>query len=854
MWPEFMPDYGPYDPPSRFATDLRPAMGMANGKYFLEASSWPYNPQNKDETYHLFHHHGDTFLRMFSEVPEQLTVTHDPVLAIGMDTFTVQADAGAVIGLTVNGEIIGVADATGAPQAIPIVPQTAPGEMLVTVTQANHYRYSEPVLVIYPVTYTIEPFAVPINEATPVTVTVWDDGGAPLPDVEITIDGWGIDPEVDVTDANGQAHLTVTPPYGESLTLVGRQIGESYNCIDTILGVSGGTRWQSVDIDASVPAIGLYGALAPHYEGTISGTASESGFTMMAVGCGVDVSGNSGGTTTLDLHATPDCTGTMQAVIAKSGYELYLEEITVQSVYGTLSGTVTETGGTTPIGGARIAGYPAGADTTGTPPLFATTTAGDGTYTIEGDLEVEYYDVYAAKFGYLTGQQEVFIQVGANTGDFELEFAPSGLVSGTVVAAGSGLPLEASIKVFRGDTGDLYAEVTSDPGAGGAYSVALPYFNYTMLVRAYHHIPQSLEVTIDEPNEQFDFVLEETLANILILDDDDGDAELVKRDPVTGAVLASGGSSSTDARSSAEIATDLVDLGFDITEETSATSDPQTWINYDFIISASGNDTAPIASAAYRAAIESWVAGGGKLLIEGGEVGYDAASSPGYPTFAANVLHIVDWEHDSSGNITIHDNEHPITTFPNVLGTIACNYSGWGDEDSNVPSPDAEMICAWSSYPSLASVQIYDDDPDPTSCQIIYYAFNYAAADPVGRKNLLENSITYLIGDATTAIDGPSAAGAVPARHVLGQATPNPFNPVTRLTYGLPTEGTIELAIYNVAGQRVRTLADGVQTAGFHTVAWDGRDEGGRALASGMYFCRMHADGFERTTKLVLLK
>ncbi|MGD8396320.1 MAG: C25 family cysteine peptidase, partial [Candidatus Eiseniibacteriota bacterium] len=150
MWPEFMPDYGPYDPPSRFATDLRPAMGMANGKYFLEASSWPYNPQNKDETYHLFHHHGDTFLRMFSEVPTQLAVNHAGVLFVGASSYSAQADAGAVIALTVDGEIIGVAQATGMPQEIPIVPQMAPGELRVVVTKANHYRYDH----VVPITAT----------------------------------------------------------------------------------------------------------------------------------------------------------------------------------------------------------------------------------------------------------------------------------------------------------------------------------------------------------------------------------------------------------------------------------------------------------------------------------------------------------------------------------------------------------------------------------------------------------------------------------------------------------------------------------------------------------------------------
>ena len=72
---------------------------MCHGKFFLQASNWPYNTSNKDETYHLFHHHGDAFLRMYSEVPQQLTVTPDPTTPVGATTVTAQPDEGAATAL-----------------------------------------------------------------------------------------------------------------------------------------------------------------------------------------------------------------------------------------------------------------------------------------------------------------------------------------------------------------------------------------------------------------------------------------------------------------------------------------------------------------------------------------------------------------------------------------------------------------------------------------------------------------------------------------------------------------------------------------------------------------------------------
>ena len=208
MWPEFMPGYGPQNPTSRFATDLRPAFGMANGKYFLQASSWPYNTENKDETHHLFHHHGDTFLRMYSEVPTALAVDHPAVLFIGLPTFTVEAEAGAVVALTVDGEIIGVADATGLPEEIPIAAPTQPGTMLVTITKANRYRYTAPVPIVPPA----GPYLV--YEGAQVLDASGDDDGildaGEADHLLVTLENVGIEPTTGVAAALSTADPYVT--------------------------------------------------------------------------------------------------------------------------------------------------------------------------------------------------------------------------------------------------------------------------------------------------------------------------------------------------------------------------------------------------------------------------------------------------------------------------------------------------------------------------------------------------------------------------------------------------------------------------------------------------------------------
>ena len=150
MWPEFMPDYPSAAAKNAGPENLRPGFANVTGKYFLEASNWPYNPESKEVTYHLFHMHGDAFTILYSEVPQSLTVSHPGVLYIGATSFPVTADEGSVIALTVDGEIIGTADGTGSVVNVPIAPQSVPGSLLVTVTKYNHYRYAQTVPVLPP--------------------------------------------------------------------------------------------------------------------------------------------------------------------------------------------------------------------------------------------------------------------------------------------------------------------------------------------------------------------------------------------------------------------------------------------------------------------------------------------------------------------------------------------------------------------------------------------------------------------------------------------------------------------------------------------------------------------------------
>jgi hypothetical protein len=88
----------------------------------------------------------------------------------------------------------------------------------------------------------------------------------------------------------------------------------------------------------------------------------------------------------------------------------------------------------------------------------------------------------------------------------------------------------------------------------------------------------------------------------------------------------------------------------------------------------------------------------------------------------------------------------------------------------------------------------------------------------------------------------------------LEAAWPNPFNPSTQLRYEVASTSHVDLDIVNVNGRRVRRLVAGVVSAGAHSARWDGRDDDGRAVSSGVYLARLRSGTTVHTTRLVLLR
>jgi hypothetical protein len=103
-------------------------------------------------------------------------------------------------------------------------------------------------------------------------------------------------------------------------------------------------------------------------------------------------------------------------------------------------------------------------------------------------------------------------------------------------------------------------------------------------------------------------------------------------------------------------------------------------------------------------------------------------------------------------------------------------------------------------------------------------------------------------------LEGCVSRPEMPTAFRLVQNAPNPFNPKTTVAYEVPQSSEVAIRVYDVTGKLVRTLVDGAVEPGRYAATWDGRNNSGEAVGSGVYFCTMETPTYHATQKMVLMK
>jgi hypothetical protein len=228
----------------------------------------------------------------------------------------------------------------------------------------------------------------------------------------------------------------------------------------------------------------------------------------------------------------------------------------------------------------------------------------------------------------------------------------------------------------------------------------------------------------------------------------------------------------------------------------------------------------------------------------------------------------------------VFGNGCPLKTSFNVLGTTGTGFGNKAFEKINsfYQTSYAQVINdksgGGSNYRSVIESFSYhlltsrnSDDPGLNECAYAAAADDSAARMAAACKEI-ENAIKWTLNvrnpqaeiglrvdpcswDCSNAVDEDVPAAAVTR---LYQNRPNPFNPRTVVRFSLAEDGPAKLIIYDVNGRRIRTLVDKGLKAGVHEVVWDGSDDSGRAVTSGVYWSQLQAGSYASNKKMVVLK
>ena len=94
----------------------------------------------------------------------------------------------------------------------------------------------------------------------------------------------------------------------------------------------------------------------------------------------------------------------------------------------------------------------------------------------------------------------------------------------------------------------------------------------------------------------------------------------------------------------------------------------------------------------------------------------------------------------------------------------------------------------------------------------------------------------------------------IPTKHLLHQNFPNPFNPSTNISFDLPNSSNVTLTVYDLIGNKIRTLKNGVMESGKYMNAWDGKNSSGETVSSGIYIYQLKSNSLTSTKRMILMK
>jgi len=833
MWPDFDPGYGQ---PSNSLYSQRPCFGNASGKWYLAASSWPYNPGDKTVTYYLFHHHGDAFMTLYSEVPQNLNVLHDAAIMGGQSDFTVTADAGALIGLSVDGEYLASSLSNGGPTTMSFDPQMPGTTIRVTVTKPNYYRYISDV----PVVPASGPY-VSFNSMTLNDAVVgnnngqWDFSENVNLSIEVINIGVATANNVDVTITTDHPEITVVDGaenYGNiaagdsTLIADGFEVQSSANIVDGELVTFSLTATDGINVWESYFAVEIYapevtmdnividdptgnnnGALDPGETADLNLTLLNGGHTtagnvvLTLTNDNPDVTISGSPANYGDITAAGTAMQTFQLVadpgMANGVVVTFTMDIVADDGYTSTENFDILVGDERNLpSGPDAYGYLAWDDNDGGLGSqldwleIAPAAGGPGTLTgLTNDDQIINFNLpfnfsfYGVNYSSVSISTNGFLCLGTETASSYSNYGiPSSSGPGKIVAA---------------FWDDMY------PPSGGQIAIYNNTTNHTYIAEWY-------EVPLYRDHAKL-----ETF-------------QVVLYDPAYYPTATGDG---------------IIMVQYnDIEDVTSATfgienQDETIGIQYGY------NSTWDV---------NAWEVENGRTITY-------TTGEGGTPEFTVDLTYVSGSPVPVGGGNVYYD------LFAENIGTSAANFDGWLDVSYEGGPPTAVVLRSFVAFqPGWTINRPNTYFPVPAA----YAAGNYVFGGHIGEyPNVVwvEDSFPFVksgnfsgefvpfvpdgVPDPFEFIDKGDMTELLPENYEILGSYPNPFNPTATISYALPEAGKVTLNIYDISGRMVAQLVDGYRQAGYHEAQFEAS-----GMASGVYIYQLKVNDFTANGKMILMK
>ena len=440
--------------------------------------------------------------------------------------------------------------------------------------------------------------------------------------------------------------------------------------------------------------------------------------------------------------------------------------------------------------------------------------------------------------------ETISLDVADSSANKNGEFEPGEEIELFIKIANYGLPAEnvtGTLKTKDPDVSIISGQTSfGDLGVSGESSNQETPFVLSAQSGATSHIVH-FTLLLESTNgyqSELSFFLNLGQANLLIVDDDDGKKyeSFIQQIAVDASLLAK----TWDVKNSQDLALENL-------------------TQYQAVLWFTGDDKETSLTQNEQTLITDYLTNGGKLFLSGQNIGYDLVEdgSPADTTFFSSILRAQYIKDNTNETMIIGNRQDPL------LRTLALYtagaYGGANNQSSmDVIAPVNGSDKALTYIPSFEIAGIWYED-EATGAKLIYAAFGLegiAGPAPSSASIVLGTFVSWLLG--TTDVANNNMAG-LPNDFVLEQNYPNPFNPNTSMIYFIPKNGKVKATIYNTIGQKVKTLMDAFENQGWNSLEWDGTNNAGKQVSSGLYMLSLeyesdHLSNQTKTVKMLKLQ